>query len=207
MLDSLAQRPGLIRALTRAVLAYHAETQHHLGRVRGLSQLLAADADVEAGSMPVLRCAAMLHDFGKLSIDTEILTRAGPLTDDEWTAMKQHSEIGAEILLRLSPDFAPAAAAIRSHHERWDGRGYPDGLAEHAIPKCARIIAVADTLDAITHRRSYRPTIANMHDAIGIIRDETGAQFDPDLTRLLVRRHEQSPGTITAALALGTSSN
>src|ERR1700677_2399853 len=101
-------------------------------------------------------CAAMLHDLGKVAIPSEILLKPGPLTDAEWVTMRSHAAIGGELVGRIDA-FAHLAPAVRASHERWDGGGYPDGLAGKEIPLAARIIAACDTYDAIVTDRPYRP--------------------------------------------------
>ncbi len=103
-----------------------------------------------------VRYAAMLHDVGKIAVPSEILLKPGPLTDAEWEVMRGHAAAGGELVARIDA-FAHLAPAVRASHERWDGRGYPDGLAREEIPRAARIIAVCDTWDAIVTDRPYRP--------------------------------------------------
>jgi HD-GYP domain-containing protein (c-di-GMP phosphodiesterase class II) len=102
--------------------------------------------------------AGLLHDIGKIGVPEAILAKPGPLTLDEWTVMRAHPVVGAQIVEPFE-FFAPAIAAIRHHHERWDGSGYPDGLAGEAIPIEARVVAVADVFDALTSTRSYRAAL------------------------------------------------
>jgi putative two-component system response regulator len=200
MLDTLLDRAGLIAALTEAVASYHSETAAHLRRVRAVTVLLAGDVGLPPQLDAAARSAATLHDVGKLGIAPEVLTRPGPLSDDEWRAVKRHSAIGAAMLRLLAPESTAVALAVRAHHERWDGSGYPDGLSEEAIPLTGRIIAVADTLDAVTHHRSYSPNALSVRDAVELVREHSGTQFDPMLVRALVGRYKREPEALSGAL-------
>jgi putative two-component system response regulator len=121
----------------------------------------------------------LLHDIGKIGVPEALLSKPGPLTPDEWVVLRRHPEIGERICrpLGLSHSFAPV---VRHHHERWDGGGYPDGLRHRAIPVGARIVAIADAYDAMTHDRPYRKAFAVSH-ALEELRDQSGRQFDPEL--------------------------
>jgi HD-GYP domain-containing protein (c-di-GMP phosphodiesterase class II) len=119
-----------------------------------------------------------LHDIGKIGIRDSILQKAGPLTAEEFQIMKTHTVKGVAILETIA-EMAPAIPLVRSHHERWDGRGYPDGLAGADIPRMARIVAVADTFDAMTSDRPYR-TGMPARKAFKEIETQAGKQFDPE---------------------------
>ena len=125
----------------------------------------------------ILRYAGLLHDIGKLAVEDRILRKAGPLTPEEREAIKQHPVVGAAIL-GSAGSFAALVPAVRHHHERFDGTGYPDGLAGEAIPVEARILAVADAFDAMTSDRPYRPALARDVACERLIRGR-GTQFDP----------------------------
>ncbi len=127
--------------------------------------------------------AAELHDVGKLGIPDAILDKPGPLDDDEWQLMRQHSAIG-ERILNADPVMQPVARLVRASHERWDGTGYPDGLAGTAIPLGARIIAACDALDAMTSDRCYQSG-RTLPDALAELRRCAGTQFDPDIVTAL----------------------
>jgi len=127
---------------------------------------------------------AQLHDIGKIGIPSSLINKSGRLTDEEYTSMKQHTTIGGTILSHVNemPELADGA---RYHHERYDGKGYPDGLAGAAIPEKARIIAVADAYDAMTSKRSYRDALPQ-----AVVRQEIlngrGSQFDPDFADIML---------------------
>lgn len=132
-----------------------------------------------------LLAAARVHDIGKVAIRDQALMKAGPLTPDEWAEIEQHASIGADIVEGLWV-YRPWATVIRHHHERWDGRGYPAGLAGDAIPLGARIIAVADAYDAMTSDRVYRPAL-DQETALAELRKGSGTQFDPEVVAAFER--------------------
>lgn len=124
--------------------------------------------------------AGLLHDLGKLAVPEEILLKPGRLTKAEYAVVQQHAAKGADMLLRVSPAFAPIAAGVRSHHEHWDGRGYPDGLKGAAIPIFGRILAVVDVFEALTSRRPYHAPLPP-EQALAYLREYAATHFDPEL--------------------------
>jgi putative nucleotidyltransferase with HDIG domain len=128
------------------------------------------------------RMGALLHDVGKVSVPAEILNKAGKLDDTEWAVMSRHPVTGVELLegVEFPWDVRPM---IRHHHERWDGKGYPDRIGGEEIPFAARILTVADVWDALTTTRSYRPAY-DARKAFGIMKEESGTTFDPELLPL-----------------------
>ena len=140
--------------------------------------VLADSMGMDSRSLFWFRLGALLHDIGKIIVPTEVLNKAGNLSDEEWAIMKRHPEAGLELVADI--DFpGDVRAIIRNHHERWDGKGYPDGLAGADIPFAARILCVADVYDALTTARSYRDSLS--HDrAVEVMRGSPG-QFDPEL--------------------------
>jgi len=130
-------------------------TRGHVERVMQYAQLIAKQLGWSEAQIKSLQFGAILHDIGKIYIEGSILRKPGPLDDREWGEMRQHTAVGAELLLNV-PYLAGAIPIIRNHHERWDGTGYPDGLAGDQIPIGARIVAVADSFDAITTLRVYQ---------------------------------------------------
>ena len=153
-------------------------TQGHCERVAFFACVLAESAGFNSRSLFWFRIGALLHDIGKIIVPTEVLNKPGKLTDEEWTIMKRHPEAGLELVADI--DFpGDIGAIIRNHHERWDGKGYPDGLQGENIPFAARILCVADVYDALTTTRSYRPGLTHAR-AAEIMRSSTG-QFDPQL--------------------------
>src|SRR5690349_204404 len=153
-------------------------TQGHCQRVAFFACVLADSMGMDAQSLFWFRLGALLHDIGKIIVPTEVLNKAGDLTEEEWAIMKRHPEAGLELVADI--DFpGDVRAIIRNHHERWDGSGYPDGLKGEQIPYAARILCVADVYDALTTTRSYRPGLTHAR-AAEIMRSSTG-QFDPEL--------------------------
>lgn len=132
-----------------------------------------------------LRDAAPLHDIGKIAMPDAILQKEGPLTDDEWVTMRRHAEIGGTILDGSGFALLELAREIAvSHHERWDGSGYPLGLAGQDIPLSGRIVAVADVFDALTSQRPYKRAWS-IEEALGFLKDNAGKLFDPGLVAQL----------------------
>ncbi len=131
-----------------------------------------------------LKLLAVLHDIGKIAIPDSILFKPGKLTDEEWKIMKTHPEIGYRIAV-LSPELIPIAEAILTHHERWDGKGYPKGLWGVDIQVTSRIISIVDTFDAMTHKRVYKDALSE-EEALREIEHCAGNQFDPVLAMKFV---------------------
>lgn len=156
----------------------------HDWRVARLADRVAAAAAVSAELRRVVRLGALLHDLGKCALPRDLLAKPGPLTASEWALMREHPGLGAGLLAALH---APARVvdAVRHHHERWDGRGYPDRLRGEEIALPARIIALADTYDAMTSDRPYRAALPAA-TARAIIASERGAMFDPALADALL---------------------
>jgi HD-GYP domain-containing protein (c-di-GMP phosphodiesterase class II) len=164
-----------VLALANAVEARDAYTGKHAQRVAAYGLRIAHAAGVEVD--PQVEFGFLLHDVGKVAVPDAILFKPGPLTKEERALVVTHPQIGSEILRHI--DFLDEAkVVVLHHHERWDGEGYPDGLAGEAIPLYARVFAVADTLDALTTDRPYRAA-CGWAEARQVIRGEAGAQFDP----------------------------
>ena len=152
--------------------------RRHPERVCALGLLLARRMDPRTARDPQLAAALLLHDIGKRAIPDAILRKPGPLDAAELAEVRRHPEEGAR-LLRMVGAPHRVIAIVRHHHERWDGAGYPDGIAGDEIPFGARVTAVADALDAMTSRRPYRRPLS-LDDAMGELFAEAGRQFDPD---------------------------
>lgn len=168
-----------IRVATNALEFKDAYTSGHSERVTEFAILLSKEIGMSADEVEQIRQGAILHDIGKIGVPEAILTKKGRLTDDEYATIKLHPSIGDSIVepMGLHPWIR---SGIRNHHERWDGRGYPDGLKEEEIPLPARIIGIADAFDAMTSNRPYRDALA-MEKVYTEIERCAGAQFDPDL--------------------------
>jgi putative nucleotidyltransferase with HDIG domain len=166
-----------ITILAQAVELRDSYTGGHTARVTTYSVLLAQELGVSEEEMTLIRRGTPLHDIGKIGIRDDILQKPGRLTPEEFDAMKLHTVKGAEILASI-PDLHPIIPIARSHHERWDGTGYPDGLAGEATPRLPRIVSVADAFDAMTSDRPYRKGMAP-EVAFAEVRKQRGRQFDP----------------------------
>ncbi len=166
-----------VRALANAVEARDAYTGKHAERVAAYGVEIARAVGLQLTEAPEIEFGFLLHDVGKVAVPDAILFKADRLTPDEFRLIARHPEIGTEIL-RDVEFLGEAKHVVRSHHERWDGEGYPDGLAGEAIPLPARVFAVADTLDALTTDRPYRPA-SPWSVAREEIRSKAGTQFDP----------------------------
>ena len=155
------------------------DTGIHIVRIAYLAEQLALRLGEPKEFARLLRDAAPMHDIGKIGIPDAVLKKPGPLDDDEWAVMKKHPAIGAQILGQSRiPLFQIASEVALSHHERWDGAGYPAGLAGEAIPLCGRIVAVVDFFDALTMDRCYRKALSD-EVALGMLAEQRGRAFDP----------------------------
>jgi HD-GYP domain-containing protein (c-di-GMP phosphodiesterase class II) len=166
------------------------ETEEHAERIAVLAKRIGMQLDLSQKQLDELELLSMLHDIGKIAIDDRILNKPGKLDDAEWTVMKKHPEIGYRIAM-TSPDLESIADFILSHHERWDGKGYPQGLQGTQIPLLSRILAVADAFDAMTQNRVYRAALSRKQ-ALAEIMLNAGTQFDPDIARIFVDSQMQA---------------
>ncbi len=166
-----------VRALSNAVEARDAYTSKHADRVTAYALEIAAALGIALSDNPEMEFGFLLHDIGKVAVPDAILYKPGALSDEERALMRRHPLVGADIVRGIE-FLGSAAEVVRSHHERWDGRGYPDGLAGEQIPRAARVFAVADVLDALTTERPYRPA-SPLSVARETIARESGRQFDP----------------------------
>ncbi|WP_374564124.1 HD-GYP domain-containing protein [Ideonella sp.] len=177
-----AQHDALLR-LARAAEYRDDDTGVHIVRLGMLSRKLALRLGQDAGYAEMLKLAAPMHDIGKIGIPDAVLKKPGPLTADEREIMNRHPAIGAEILGRSeSPVFLLAAEVAMTHHERFDGRGYPHGLCGQAIPLSGRIVGVVDFFDALTMDRVYRPAFSD-EVALEMLLAQSGKAFDPWIVR------------------------
>jgi putative nucleotidyltransferase with HDIG domain len=144
-----------------------------------------------------LEFGALLHDVGKIRVADEIINKPGKLTDAEWTLIRRHPVEGQEMLERVGGVLAEVGVIVRHHHERWDGGGYPDGIAGHAIPLAARIISTCDAYSAMTTNRPYRSAMP-VADAIAELQRCSGAQFDPAVVAAMARIVARRPVPLQA---------
>ena len=176
----------MLERLAAAVEFRDDDTGDHTKRVGLLSARIAEALGLDAGTVELIKRAAPLHDIGKVGISDAILLKPGTLTPEERAVMQTHTTIGSKMLEKGGSELVRLCQRIaRSHHERWDGSGYPDGIAGQAIPLEARIVGVADFLDAVTHSRSYRGGWS-LGEALETIRAATGSHFDPAVVKALL---------------------
>ena len=173
-----------IEALASALEARDPYTQAHTGRIRELSMGVALSLRIPSDERQAVHLGSLLHDVGKIGISDSILQKNGPLSDDEWATMRRHPEIG-ERMLRGIDFLRPALPVVRHHHERWDGKGYPDGLKGNEIPLPARIVSACDAFDAMTTDRPYREALSVGY-ALEEIDRVAGSQLDPLCATLLI---------------------
>ncbi|MDE3197241.1 MAG: diguanylate cyclase, partial [Acidobacteriota bacterium] len=186
--DIAALHLRTIEALAMAIDAKDQTTHDHLQRVKVYASEIARELKLSRLEMEALEAAAMLHDIGKLAVPEHIVSKPGKLTPEEFEKMKIHPIVGAEILERAQFPY-PVVPIVRSHHEKWDGTGYPDGLRGESIPVGARILAVVDCLDALASDRQYRKRIP-LDDAMNVIASQSGISFDPKIVTILQRRYK-----------------
>jgi HD-GYP domain-containing protein (c-di-GMP phosphodiesterase class II) len=173
-----------VTALANALEAKDADTHDHATETSRLAVAVGRRLGLRGADLRDLEFAAVLHDVGKIAIPDEILNRRGPLSAAEWDHVRDHTRIG-ERILRDIPFLAPAATAVRSAHERWDGNGYPDGLAGEGIPLAARIVFACDTWSVMTSTRPYRAAL-DLDEAFRRLHAAAGSQLDPSVVDTLV---------------------
>jgi HD-GYP domain-containing protein (c-di-GMP phosphodiesterase class II) len=189
---------SMVRTLAETCEAKDTYTRGHLDRTFQYAMMLTNRVAPELAGRAEVGYGYLLHDIGKVGIPEAILNRPGPLTDEEWAVMKAHPLVGVNIVkpLRFLGD---AVGVIRSHHERWDGRGYPEGLKGEDIYLPARIFMIADTFDAMTTDRPYRRALP-IHVALEEIERHAGTQLDPEVARAwiqLVEDKERAGQSVT----------
>jgi diguanylate cyclase (GGDEF)-like protein len=197
MLDHKSLHSAIISSIKATMFAKSQETEEHAERLVKLSKKIGKRLNLSQKELDELELLAILHDIGKVGISDKILNKPGKLTDEEWAEIKRHPEIGYRIA-RSSSSFVSIAKYILSHHERWDGRGYPQGLKGEEIPLLSRILAVVDAYDAMTENRVYRKAISKQA-AIEEIKRNAGTQFDPNIVRIFLEiLNEQEVQVINA---------
>jgi putative nucleotidyltransferase with HDIG domain len=156
----------------------------HSRKVKTYAVALAEAIGLSLDQVDIVRTAALLHDIGKIGVPDKVLTKEGELNDKEWKAFKAHPELGATIIRNI-PHLAPCVNIVLYHHERWDGGGYPKGLKGEQIPLEARIIAIAESFDAILSDRPRCPALT-LEETINELRNGAGSQFDPNLVEVFI---------------------
>lgn len=195
-LESLAQ-------LSRIIELRDDTTGEHTARVARLSGLIAQSLRLPSEQIRRVHRVAPVHDIGKVVVPDQVLLKPGPLTAQEQALMRRHTTLASEIMGGSTSEIIRLAEQVaRHHHERWDGHGYPDGLAGEEIPLAARIVAVADAFDAMVNERPYRSAVP-LAEVLEVLDQESGWQFDPDvvtaLFRVLDERRTTRLSRITAA--------
>lgn len=190
LLDRNSSHSSIISSITRAMFEKSKMTESHAERMQEYSLMLGTALNLSQGELDKLVLVSRLHDLGKVGINDAILNKPGKLTEDEWVEMKKHPEIGYRIAMS-SPELVSIANYILCHHERWDGKGYPQGLKGEDIPLIARIISVVDAYDAMTEDRPYRKAMSK-EQALKEIRKNIGTQFDPKIASVFISLIENS---------------
>jgi HD-GYP domain-containing protein (c-di-GMP phosphodiesterase class II) len=182
----IANRQALF-GLAEAIEAKDPYTKGHCGRVAAFSLVLAKEAGYPIDGLETLEFGAFLHDIGKIGIKDAVLLKPGPLDDDEWTHMREHPVKGYDIASKIEM-LHPIMPAVRNHHERWDGSGYPDKMVAEQIPIAARIVAIADAYDAMATDRPYKKALP-LDECEAILKKTAGKMYDPELIDVFVNRH------------------
>ncbi|HVL67739.1 MAG TPA: HD domain-containing phosphohydrolase [Vicinamibacterales bacterium] len=178
-----------IRAIAATIDAKDGYTHRHSERVAMLARRLGQEMGLSDAELETVELSGLLHDVGKIAVPDAILNKPGRLTAEEFEEMKKHPGHGARILSNIqAPSVLAVLPGVKHHHEKWDGTGYPEGLAGEGIPLLGRLLGVADVFDALTSARSYRAAMP-IDTAVRIIRDDAGTHFDPALSELVVRLH------------------
>ncbi|HYE68229.1 MAG TPA: PAS domain S-box protein [Anaerovoracaceae bacterium] len=182
--ESSSMRSKTIELIMNSLFEKNKREMLHSQRVGELCEAIAGNMNLAKHDVNQMRIAGLMHDIGKIGIQDTILNKMGKLDQDEWDQIKRHSEIGYRILSSVS-EFSEIANYVLEHQERWDGKGYPNGLKGDEISIQARIIAVADSYDAMTSDRAYRRGLSE-EEAIGEIKKHSGTQFDPDIVKIFL---------------------
>jgi putative two-component system response regulator len=176
-----------VTLLANAIEARDKYTRGHVERVRTYALDLARALNWDVEALIILEFGALLHDIGKIKVPEQILNKADRFTDDEWTIMREHPQVGARMLEGVG-HLRAALPYVLYHHERWDGQGYPTGAAGAAIPREGRLLAIVDAYDAMTTSRPYRQALTPQQ-AITEIQRGTGSQFDPEMAQIFIKLH------------------
>jgi len=186
MFEYKSQHSAILSSIKKTMFEKSYETEEHAERMAVLSRKLGKEVGLPEEELIALELLSNLHDIGKISIDKNILTKPGKLSKEEWKEIKKHPEVGYRIT-QVAPDLMHISEYILSHHERWDGLGYPQGLKEKEIPLLSRIIAVVDSYDAMTQDRPYSKAKTKLEAKEEILAN-AGSQFDPIIAKIFVEK-------------------
>ncbi|MFW6026942.1 MAG: HD domain-containing phosphohydrolase, partial [Candidatus Woesearchaeota archaeon] len=184
--ESKNARSNIISSLKDNYYKKTCESEKHCNKLKELSVKLAKEIDLDQNLINDLKLLADMHDIGKVGINEKIIKKSSSLNHEEWNTMKRHSEIGYQIA-NSTPELSSIADAILSHHEHWDGSGYPLGQKGTEIPLLARIIAITDAYDVMTSNRPYKKA-KSKQNAIAELKKEAGKQFDPNLIKVFINK-------------------
>jgi HD-GYP domain-containing protein (c-di-GMP phosphodiesterase class II) len=181
-----------VECLLRAIEVHDTETGQHVSRMASIAAFLASKLGLDCDRVQLLRAAAPMHDVGKIATPDGILQKPGPLTATERKQMECHTTVGHQIFAGSESELLRMAATIAlTHHERWDGGGYPHGLGGEEISIEGRIVAVADVFDTLLSGRYYRPALP-VNDAVAVLGEGRGSQFDPKIVDALLDHLEEA---------------
>jgi len=186
LLERRSVHSSIIASIKVIMFEKSQETEEHAERMVRLSKSIGLAMSLTDDQLNELELLSTLHDIGKMGVDAKILSKSGKLSDEEWVEMRKHPEVGFRIAQATS-ELIPIADYILCHHERWDGKGYPQGLIGEQIPLLSRIVAIVDSFDAMTNDRAYRSAMTK-GEAIEEIRRNSGTQFDPEVTRVFIEK-------------------
>ena len=186
LLERKSVHSSIIASIKAIMFEKSQETEEHADRMVQLSKLVGKAMGLTERQLNELELLSTLHDIGKMGVSAEILSKPGKLSDREWVEIRKHPEIGFRIAQATS-ELIPIAEYILYHHERWDGKGYPEGLIGDKIPLLSRIVAIVDAFDAMTNDRAYRSAMTK-NEAIEEIRRNSGTQFDPDISKVFIQQ-------------------
>jgi len=186
IIENESMRDNTISIIIRTLHEKNPREEQHSQRVSEICQYIGKAMGLSEIEVRRLKVVGLLHDIGKIAIEEGILNKPGKLTEQEKSEINRHPDIGYRIL-SSSFRMLDLADCILAHHERWDGAGYPKGLKGDAIPMVARIIALADTYDAMTSERSYRNALSE-EEALAEIQRNIGTQFDPEIARIFIEK-------------------
>ena len=184
LLERKSLHSGIVESIKQTMSARSQETEDHSERLAELTKEVGVSMHLNQVELSELELLATLHDIGKIGINDDILNKPGKLTPAEWAMMRRHTEIGYRIAI-TSPELVPIADYILTHHERWDGKGYPQGIAGESIPLISRILSVVDAYDAMTQDRPYRKAMPE-EAAVRELTEHSGTQFDPNVVRVFL---------------------